>query len=98
MTVKVGDTVRIVADRIDLTVGKEYKVVDVDCGEPAVIDDAGDRNFLGKAYYAICDTITDPIITQVREEMEDCMANGRYVKAVKWAQIAEMIKEIEDDQ
>ena len=97
MTVKVGDKVRIVRYIDDLTVGKEYKVVGVDCGDPCVIDDVGERHFIDDRYYTTGAPTATPISTQLRARMEDHMSNGEYVRAVKWAKLAEQAEVLENE-
>lgn len=94
MTVKVGDNVMIVKDKDDLTVGNGYTVVEVDYGEPCVIDDVGDRHFLIPEFYT---TLPEPLSTKIRARMEEHMTKGEYVRAVKWAQIAEQVEALEDE-
>ena len=97
MTVKVGDKVRIVKCKDDLTKDGEYNVIEVDFGIPAVIDDVGDKHFLRSPYYTTVTRCSRPISTQIRDRMEYHMSKGEYVRAVKWAQIAEQVKELEDE-
>lgn len=97
MTIKVGDTVRVTEDKRDLTVGREYKVIIVDGVEVAVIDDAGDKHYLLPQHYTIVSTTDTTISTQCRERMERHMADGEYVRAVKWAQLAEQAEALENE-
>ena len=45
MKIKTGDTVRCVAETAHFTVGKEYKVLNVDRSDVMVIDDTGAINW-----------------------------------------------------
>ena len=38
------------------------------------------------------------ITTRITERMERHMSNGEYVSAVKWAEIAEMVKRLEEEE
>ena len=38
------------------------------------------------------------ITTQITERMERHMSDGEYVRAVKWAEIAEMVKKLEEEE
>ncbi len=93
MTIKVGDIVRVTKDLGDLTCGKDYNVVYVRGDGVEVIDDRGDDHFLSHWNF----TTTPTILTTITDRMEQHMAAGQYVQAVKWAQIAEMVKELEDE-
>lgn len=97
MTVKVGDKVRIVREKEDLTVGKEYVVESIftHSREVEIIDDVGDYNCIRSRYY---EPITPTTISaQLRARMEEHMSNGEYVRAVKWAQLAEQAEALENE-
>ena len=93
MTIKVGDMVRVTNDHVDLTDGKCYKGTDLGYRVVVVKDDVGDDHVLN--YWDF--TTTPTILTTITDRMEQHMAAGQYVQAVKWAQVAEMVKELEDE-
>lgn len=92
MTIKVGDMVKVRKSHRDLTHGKDYKVYVVRDGGVEVIDDDGDEHFLDQWNFT-----HTTILTTITERMEQHMSKGEFVRAVKWAQIAEQVKELEDD-
>ncbi|MCP3653602.1 MAG: hypothetical protein GY766_01715 [Herbaspirillum sp.] len=94
MTIKVGDMVTTTKNHRDLTAGKYYKVVIVREGGAEVIDDAGDEHFLDHCQLS---ATTATILTTITDRMEQHMTAGQYVQAVKWAQVAELVKELEDE-
>lgn len=103
MTIKVGDMVRIVADTSGTinSVGDEGVVTEVsDCDARVQVDGMGtsanwsrfeDLELITPA------TTTPTILTTITDRMEQHMAAGQYVQAVKWAQVAEVVKELEDE-
>lgn len=93
MTIKVGDMVTATKRHVDLTDGMGYEVVDLGCKGVVIKDDTGDRHFLNHWDF----TNTPTILTAITDRMEQHMAAGQYVQAVKWAQVAELVKELEDE-
>jgi hypothetical protein len=99
MTVKVGDKVRITGNRASSCnnvgdVGVVAEVGDIDCR----IDVDGGGHSGNWSYLNEVELIKDTTITsQIRAKMEEHMSNGEYVRAVKWAQLAEQAEELEND-
>ena len=101
MKAKVGDKVRIIgnASGYGFDIGEVVRIID--CR-----DNASDyrAEFLdGSDWWYIRDdeleliTTDDTISTQIKERMEEHMSNGEYVRAVKWAQVLEMVEGLEDE-
>lgn len=104
MTVRVGDKVRIVAEHG----GHGFEV-----GEVVMLTETHEGSFDFRAddldgsdyWYVYKDEIepidaisaTAPISTLCREKMEDHMGKGEYVRAVKWAQLAEQAEALENE-
>ena len=103
MTVKVGDRVRIVGNGAGScnAIGDVGEVTEVWKGRCRVKVD-GNSDFGNWSYLNDVEPINAPdtthISTQCREKMEEFMGNGRYVKAVKWAQIAELVEALENEE
>lgn len=105
MKVKVGDKVRVVTDAYpsDLRVGSIESVLWV--GRSGMVEvnmPRGGTIFLSSDQYEITAEKSIPdepttIHTQCLDKMNDHMGKGEYVRAIKWAQVAEMVKDIENE-
>lgn len=104
MTVKVGDKVRIVGNTASSCnkvgdVGVVTEVGSIDCRIYVKGNDGrGNWSYLSEVELVSDTPDTAQISTQCRDKMEECMGNGRYVKAVKWAQIAELVEALENEE
>ena len=102
MTIKVGDMVRIVSDDngSDNSIGDVGVVTEIYAGEARVKVDGGPSLVNWSRLdelEPIGHTTTPTILATITDRMEQHMAAGQYVQAVKWAQVAELVKELEDE-
>ena len=98
MTIKVGDMVRIIANTNSSRnkVGDVGKVVEMNDDIARVQVDGG-PSMSNWSRFDELEPATPTILTTITDRMEQHMAAGQYVQAVKWAQVAEMVKELEDE-
>ena len=101
MTIKVGDMVRIIDNTSGSSnnIGDEGVVTELSEVTARVQVDGGliCANWSRFEDLELASTPAPSILTTITERMEQHMAAGEYVRAVKWAQIAEQVKELEDE-
>lgn len=99
MTVKVGDKVRVLYDGYSTNApkGSTQTVCEVQEGghiKVQGLDGWGYTLIIGEY-----EPITDPAIgAQIRVRIEEHMGKGEYVRAVKWAQLAEQAEALENEE
>lgn len=97
MTVKVGDKVLIT--HTDYSEVSSYGVGDIQL--VMYVSDDGRVLKLGEEWFTFYPEEVEPIAAtiaaQIRARMEEHMGKGEYVRAVKWAQLAEQAEELENE-
>lgn len=95
MKAKVGDKVRITHTDYSGFVG--YEVGDIQ--HVVRVDNDGDAALGDYEWFFLSDEfeLITTISTQIKARMDEHMSNGEYVRAVKWAQVLEMVEGLEDE-